>query len=54
MAYTFWALRESSNSTTGMPPGLLAFGRLPRGPLAIQDTWIGYEELPFNLEIGVT
>ena len=30
-----WALRESVNETTGVPPWLLAFGRLPRGPLAV-------------------
>jgi hypothetical protein len=30
-----WALRETKNATTGLPPHLLVFGYLPKGPLAI-------------------
>jgi len=34
----------------GVPPWLLAFGRLPRGPLAVlKDTMVGKTELPLNL-----
>jgi len=48
-----WALREAPNDTTNVPPWLMAFGRLPRGPLSIlKDTWTGTEELPFNLGKG--
>ena len=55
LACILWALRESPNQTTGLPPWLLAFGRLPRGPLALlRDTWIGDEELPLNLGKSVT
>jgi len=50
-----WALRESCNSTTGVPPWLLAFGRLPRGPLSVlKDTWTGAEDPPLNLGKSVT
>ena len=49
-----WALREAPNDTTNVPPWLMAFGRLPRGPLSIlKDTWTGTEELPFNLGKGI-
>ena len=37
------------NATTGVPPALLAWGRVPRGPLAIlKDTMTGKVELPLN------
>jgi len=50
-----WALRESPHSTTGVPPWLLAFGRLPRGPLSVlKDTWTGAEDPPLNLGKSVT
>ena len=49
-----WALREAPNETTGVPPWLMAFGRLPRGPLAIlKDSWSGTEDLPLDLGKGV-
>ena len=49
-----WALRESVNETTGVSPRLLAFGRLPRGPLAVlKDTWTGEENVPLSLGEGV-
>ena len=55
LACILWALREAPNETTGAPPWLIAFGRLPRGPLAIlRDSWIGSEDLPFNLGKGIT
>jgi len=44
-----WAMREAPNSTLGAPPWLLAFGRLPRGPLSVlKDTWTGVEDPPLN------
>jgi len=49
-----WALRESVNETTGVPPWLVAFGRLPKGPLAVlKDTWTGKEDVPLSLGKGV-
>ena len=49
-----WALRESVNETTGVPPWLLAFGRLLRGPLAVlKDTWTEEEDVPLSLRKGV-
>ena len=33
--YVLWALRECPHETTGLPPWVLVYGRLPRGPLAI-------------------
>ena len=45
-----WALREVPNETTHVPPALLAWGRIPRGPLAIlKETWCGERELPPGL-----
>ena len=35
LSYILWALREVSNESTSVPPWVLAFGFLPRGPLAI-------------------
>ena len=55
LAAVLWALREAPNSTTGVPPWLLVFGRLPRGPLAVlKDTWSGQVDLPLNLGKNVT
>jgi hypothetical protein len=35
-----WALREIPQAGTGVPPWVLAFGHLPRGPCAIlKDVW---------------
>jgi len=40
-----WAIRESVNGTTHVPPHLLVFGSLPRGPLSIlRETWLGQRE----------
>jgi len=50
-----WALREASNSTTNAPPWLLAFDRLPRGPLSVlRDSWVGTEIPPLSLGKTVT
>ena len=44
-----WALRESTNATTGLSPWTLVFGRLPRGPLSIfKNHWVGTEKLPVS------
>ena len=54
LACILWAFRESVNETTGVPPWLLAFGRLPKGPLAVlKDTWAGEEDPPLNLGKGM-
>ena len=50
VGFVLWAIRETPNETTGVPPALLAWGRVPRGPLAIlKDTMTGKVELPLNL-----
>ena len=50
LGYIMWALREVLNETTHVPPALLAWGRIPRGPLAIlKETWCGERELPPGL-----
>ena len=44
-----WSLREVVNSTTGLSPWTLAFGRVPRGPLTtLKNHWIGTEKLPVS------
>jgi len=51
LGFVLWAIREILHSTTGVPPALLAWGRVPRGPLAIlKDTMTGKVELPLNLD----
>ena len=35
LGFVLWAIRETPNATTGVPPALLAWGRVPRCPLAI-------------------
>jgi len=50
LGYVLWALREVPNETTGVPPWLMVYGRLPRGPLAVlKENWCGQRELPLNL-----
>ncbi len=50
LGYIMWALREVPNETTGVPPWLLTYGHLPRGPLAVlKETWCEERELPLNL-----
>ena len=50
VGFVLWAIRETPNETTGVPPALLAWGRVPRGPLAIlKDMMTGKVELPLNL-----
>ena len=45
-----WALRETPNETLGVPPWVMVYGRLPRGPLAIlKENWSGQRDLPLNL-----
>jgi hypothetical protein len=53
LGYVMWALREVPNETTHVPPALLAFGRVPHGPLAIlKETWCGEREFPPGLGKG--
>ena len=50
-----WCLREVPQSSTGLPPWLLAFGHLPRGPCAIlKEFWTDNDELPLDLAPSVT
>ena len=54
LGFALWALREVRNATTGMPPWMLAFGFIPRGPLAIlKETWSGERKLPPNVNKSV-
>jgi len=48
--YILWSLREILSESTGVPPWVLAFGHLPRGPLAVlKKTWSGEVDLPIDL-----
>jgi len=50
MPYVLWAMRETTNATTGLSPYHLTFGRPARGPLSIlKENWSGEEDLPLNL-----
>jgi transposase InsO family protein len=47
LGFVLWALREVPNASTGVPPAMLVFGRVPRGPLAVlKETWCGEREFP--------
>jgi hypothetical protein len=49
--FILWALRESGNTTTGLPPYTLLYGHLPRGPLHIlKESWTGEKPLPTTLQ----
>ena len=53
LGFVLWALREIPNETTHVPPALLVFGRIPRGPLAVlKETWCGEREFPPGLGKG--
>jgi len=55
LGFILWALRECPHSSIVVPPWLLVYGRLPRGPLAVlKDTMTGKTELPLNLGKSVT
>jgi len=42
-----FALRESVNETTNVPPYMLVYGRLPIGPLAVlRDMWLNEGDYP--------
>ena len=50
LGFILWALREVPNETTGVPPWLMVFGKLPRGPLAVlKETWCGQRDVPLSL-----
>jgi len=50
LGYILWSLREVPSETTGVPPSVMAFGHLPRGPLAVlKETWSGEIDLPLDL-----
>jgi len=55
LAYILWALRECPSELTGVPPWVLVFGHLPRGPLSVlKETWSGEVDLPLDLGKNVT
>ena len=35
LGYVLWALRECPHETTGLPPWVMVYGKLPRGPLVV-------------------
>jgi hypothetical protein len=42
-----WAIRDAPNSSTGLSPHQLTYGRVGRGPLAVlRDSWTGKSEEP--------
>src|SRR6267154_2411644 len=42
LQFMLWSYREVPNSTTGLSPYQLVYGRAGRGPMSIlQDTWAG-------------
>ena len=50
LGYVMWALREIPNESTKIPPVMLAFGKMPHGPLAIlKETWCAEREFPPDL-----
>jgi len=50
LGFSLWALRESPNETTGVPPWVMVYGKLPRGPLAVlKENWCGQREAPLSL-----
>jgi len=50
LGYVLWALRECPHETTGLPPWVLVYSKLPRGPLAVlKENWSGQRDLPLNL-----
>ena len=45
-----WALREVPNSTTGVSPYMLVYGRVPRGPLAVLgESWANNQHVQADL-----
>ena len=50
LGFALWVLPESPNETTGVPPWVMVYGRLPRGPLAVlKENWCGQREAPLSL-----
>jgi len=48
-----WALRKVPNATTAVSPYMLAYGRVPRGPLAVlKVTWAGEREISPDLGLS--
>ncbi|KFM71645.1 Retrovirus-related Pol polyprotein from transposon 17.6, partial [Stegodyphus mimosarum] len=55
LPYLLWAYREIPNSTTGVSPFLLMYGRVPVGPLAIlKSSWVDETVLPQGVGESVT
>jgi len=52
LGYVLWALREVPNKTTGVPPWLMVYGRIPRGSLALlKENWTGVRDMPLSLTV---
>ena len=51
LPYLLWAYRELPNSTTGVSPFQLVYGRMIRGPLGVlRDTWSTGKEPEINIQ----
>jgi hypothetical protein len=49
--FIIWAMRESGNTTVGLPPYTLLYGHKPRGPLQVlKESWTGSKLLPPRLK----
>jgi len=50
LGYVLWALTVVPNETTGVPPWLMVYGRIPHGPLAVQnENWCGLRDAHLSL-----
>jgi len=50
-----WAIREARNTTTGLSPWTLVFGRISSGPLTIlKNHWVGTQKLPVSFGKSAT
>ena len=53
--FILWAYREIPNSTLGISPNQLVYGRQGRGPLSLlKEVWSGDQTLPANLKRSTT
>ena len=50
LGHVLWSLRECPNESTNLPPWVMVYGHLPRGPLAVlKESWVGHRDFPLSL-----
>ena len=50
LGHVLWSLRECPNESTNLPPWVMVYGHLPRGPLAfLKESWVGHRDFPLSL-----